>query len=69
MEQFLVMIGQLFLITCIQSILEVYTADKKSIHMNRIITIACYLGSLYIVMQFTFQHLIRELSSFFVRMF
>ncbi len=65
MQEFLVMVGELFLISCIQSILIVFVQDKKQTSMGRIINIACYLGSLYIVLQFTFQYLLKEMSQFF----
>lgn len=68
MQPFLVMIGQIFLITCIQSIIEIYISDKKNIYMSKIVTIACYLGSLYIVIQFTYQYLFKELSNLFLRL-
>lgn len=69
MQPFLVMIGQLFLIACIQSVLEIYVQDGRHIGMNRLLTIACYLGSLYVVLQFTFQYVFQELIRFFGHLF
>lgn len=68
MQPFLVMIGQIFLITCIQTIIEIFISDKKHVYMSKIVTIACYLGSLYIVIQFTYHYLFKELSNLFLRL-
>lgn len=66
MQQFFVMMSQIFFISCIQLILEVFLADKKHAYMVRIITVACYLGSLYIIIQFTSNYLLKALTGIFI---
>lgn len=65
MREFLTMMGEIFLIVCIQSIMEAFVLDKNNSLMQRLLSIACYLGSLFIVLQFTFQSLIGELARIF----
>ena len=62
MREFMVLMGQLFLIVCIQSIMEAFAGGKKNSFTQRILSIACYLGSFYIILQFTFDHLLRDIS-------
>lgn len=62
MQAFLLLIGQIFLIAIINSILEIFVADNNPL-MGRIIKIACYLGSLYLLLNFIFENLFVELSS------
>ena len=65
MREFLIMIGELFFISCLQSVLDMLVADKKKTYMNKVIAIACYIGSLSIVLRFTFETVFQELLSFF----
>lgn len=52
MEGFLVLAGQLFLIVCIQSVLEVAAADRFQNHLQKIISLAAYLAALLLVLRF-----------------
>lgn len=52
MEGFLVLAGQLFLIVCIQSVLEVAAADRFQNHLQKVISLAAYLAALLLVLRF-----------------
>lgn len=52
MEGFLVLAGQLFLIVCIQSVLEVAAADRFQNHLQKVISLAAYLAALVLVLRF-----------------
>jgi len=65
MNEFLALIGQIFLITCIQSILEMFIDPNERPYLSKVLSIACYAGGLYLVLQFVFTHLISEMFSLF----
>ena len=65
MNELLALIGQIFLITCIQSVLEMFIDPEKRPYLLRILSIACYAGGLYLVLQFVFDHLISEMMTLF----
>lgn len=63
MNEFLTIIGQIFLIACIQSVIEVFIDPDKRPYMSKIANFACYAGALYILLQFVFNFLLSELFS------
>jgi len=63
MREFMVLIGQIFLISLIQTILEVFLKTENRDYQVKIINIACIMGSLYLVLQFVFTYVLRELST------
>ena len=63
MREFMVLIGQIFLISLVQTILEVFLKTENRDYQIKIINIACIMGSLYLVMQFVFTYVLRELST------
>ena len=63
MREFMVLVGQIFLISLVQTILEVFLKSENRDYQIRIINIACIMGSLYLVIQFVFTYVIRELST------
>ena len=63
MNEFLVLIGQIFLIACLQSVIETYLDMEKKTYMAKIANFACYAGALYLLLQFIFNHLFREIFS------
>ena len=63
MNEFLTVIGQIFLIACIQSVIEVFIDTDKRPYMSKIANFACYVGALYILLQFMFEFLLAELFS------
>ena len=67
MNAFLVLIGQLFLIVCIQSVLEMFFASRE--YLKTILTIAAYAASLYLLLRFVFDNLISEMFTLFTTTF
>lgn len=52
MDGFFALAGQLFLILCIQSVLEVFAASRWSNGLQKVISFACYVAALFLVIQF-----------------
>ena len=65
MDELLALLGQIFLITCVQSILEVLIDPGERPYLSKILNVACYAGGLYLVLQFVFQNLMGELMTLF----
>ena len=63
MREFMVLVGQIFLISLVQTIIEVFLKSDNRDYQVRIINIACIMGSLYLVIQFVFTYIIKELSA------
>ncbi len=61
MKEFMVLIGQIFLISCIQTITEIFVDPGSKPYQARVLNIACFAGSLYLLLQFVFNHLMKEL--------
>ncbi|MGN0135303.1 hypothetical protein [Anaerotignum sp.] len=65
MDGFLALAGQLFLILCIQSVLEAMAAAKwQNNFMQKPIELGCYLASLAAVLRFMQSYLFGILRSF-----
>lgn len=69
MEQFLTVIGEIFLIICIQSIFDVLVSEKKQPYMKKVVSLACYIGSMIIVLNFMINYLFASLSDLFRSIF
>lgn len=68
MEGFLTLAGELFLILCVQSILEAMVTKKQNALMQKPIALGCYLASLAAVLHFMegyFPDIFRSIASFF----
>lgn len=68
MDGFLTLAGQLFLILCIQSVLEAMAMKWQNHFMQKPIELGCYLASLVAVLRFMERYLfdiLRSISSFF----
>jgi len=65
MDDLLALIGQIFIITCVQSILEVLIDAGERPQLSKILNVACYAGGLYLVLQFVFKNLMSELFTLF----
>lgn len=68
MEGFLALAGQLFLILCIQSVLEAMAAKWQNYVMQKPIELGCYLASLIAVLRFMETYLfgiLRSIARFF----
>lgn len=65
MDGFLTLAGQLFLILCIQSVLEAMVSAKwQNNFMQKPIELGCYLASLLAVLRFMQSYLFSILQSF-----
>ena len=68
MDGFLALAGQLFLILCIQSVLEAMVTRWQNNYMLKPIELGCYLASLAAVLRFMETYLfdiLRAISKFF----
>ena len=64
MREFTMLIGQLFFIALMQTVLELFIdADERPKHV-KILNIACIMGSMYLLLQFAFEYLLGEISAF-----
>ena len=68
MDGFLTLAGQLFLILCIQSVLEAMAARWQNNFIQKPIELGCYLASLVAVLRFMeayFFGILRSITKFF----
>ncbi|MBQ7908959.1 MAG: hypothetical protein IJ311_05690 [Elusimicrobiaceae bacterium] len=68
MDGFLTLAGQLFLILCIQSVLEAMAARWQNNFIQKPIELGCYLASLVAVLRFMESYLfsiLRSITNFF----
>ncbi len=63
MREFMVLVGQIFLISCVQTLIEVFVDPDKKPLQAKITSIACFCGSLYLLLQFVLTYLLREFST------
>lgn len=63
MNEFYVLIGQIFLIALLQLIAEVLIDAKNRPLQATLINVACFLGGLYLVMDFLFGRVWNSLST------
>lgn len=63
MQAFLTLVGQLLFIICIQAVLEVLAADRFQNHFQKVISTACYLAALVLVLRFMQNYLLDILHS------
>ena len=57
--------GQIFLIAIIQTIAEAFIDGGDKPLQIKIINIACFLASLYLVLEFMFSYIFRHITPFF----
>jgi len=62
-NDFFLLIGQIFLIALIQLVLEVLIDAKNRPLQATLINVACFLGGLYLVMDFLFGRVWSSLST------
>jgi hypothetical protein len=65
MREFLSLLGELFIITVLQSIIGAFIDSEKEAYMLKIINIACYVGALYIVLQFVYNNILMKIMTMF----
>ena len=63
MEAFLRLAGQLCFIVCVQAVLEVLAADRWQNHLQKVISMACYLAALVLVLRFMQSYVLDILRS------
>lgn len=63
MDGFLVLASQIFLILCIQSILEVMASSRRENHYLKPISLAGYVASLLIVLNFIQEYVFEIINS------
>lgn len=61
MNEFLVLVGQILLIVCLQSVVELFIDATSKPYLIKILSIACYVGSLYLLLRFVFDNLMPEI--------
>ena len=64
MREFTLLIGQLFFIALMQTVLELFIDPSERPKHVQILNIACIVGSLYLLLQFVFEYLLGEISTF-----
>jgi len=63
MSDFFTLIGQIFVVFLIQLVLEVFIDTGKHPYQAAIINIACFLGSLYFLLDFLFNKVLVGLNT------
>jgi len=61
MTEFIVLIVQILIITCIQTIAEIFIDPTKNSMQVKLIGIACTVGSFYLLVQFVFSYILEEI--------
>lgn len=64
MKEFIVLIGEIFFISCLQTLIEVFMNIHEKSYQSKILNIACFCGSLYLLLQYVFDNIIKDLVSF-----
>jgi hypothetical protein len=63
MKEFMVLIGQIFFVYLVQTIVEVFLDAEKRSQQIKLINIACILGDLYFLLQFAFNYILKEINT------
>ena len=64
MKKFVMLLGEIFFIACLQSVIEVFMNLSEKSYQAKILNIACFCGSLYLLLEYVFNNIIKELLSF-----
>lgn len=62
MDAFMKLAGQLFLIICIQSVLDAMVSSWRQNHFQKVISLACYIASLLLVINFMYKYFFQTLT-------
>ena len=62
MSEFVILIGQIFVIGVIQIIIEVFINMSDKPYQSKIINIACFMGSFYLLLDCTYNYLLKDIS-------
>jgi len=60
-NEFMILIGQIFVIACLQNISEVMIEDGSKGYLLKAVNVACYVGAFYLVLQFVFSSFMPEI--------
>jgi hypothetical protein len=63
-REFIILIGEIFFIALLQTIIETFLEQEKRPRQMGIINIACIMGSLYLLLKFVYDNILSEISSF-----
>ncbi len=63
MEEFILLLTQIFGISLLQMIFDVFIDGESYPFQKKIINITCFIGSLYLVLMFVFNTLVMEISN------
>ena len=63
-REFILLLGKIFLISCLQTLIEVFMNIQEKSYQSKILNIACFCGTLYILLEYVSQNIIKELFSF-----
>lgn len=61
MEDVLMLLGQIFILACIQSVFNMFIDDDKSPFLSKFLGIAGYAGAFLLVLQFVVDNLMPEI--------
>jgi hypothetical protein len=62
-DDFILLIGEIFFIVLLQSVIDLFLEDKYPTQ-KRFVNIACVLGSLYLLLDFAYDNILSEISTF-----
>ena len=60
-REFILLLGKIFLISCLQTLIEVFMNIQEKSYQSKILNIACFCGTLYILLEYVSQNIIKEL--------
>ena len=69
MDEFWVLLGQIFSVVIIQSVLDMLIDKEKRPYLSSVLSVACYAICLYLLVQFVFSNLIVEINQLFTDSF
>jgi len=64
MREFIVLVGQLLSISLLQMVLEVFIDPKERPYHVKILNIACIMFCMFLLIQFVFNYILGEISTF-----
>ena len=65
MSQVITLLAELFLIGCMQMIMNLILDTKEYPLFSKVVNIGCYAGSLFVITRFVINNLLPQLSSIF----
>ncbi len=64
MSELVLFIGEVLFIVLLQTVIELFFDESKHKYQKQILNIACILGSLYLLMNFVYDNILSEISTF-----